>query len=320
MRITTIAFLTLYAGAVLYAQAVTRGKPIRSADIFQRGLTARDFPVMTKLAPNVYVYEAFQTMPNIEHVFTTNCFVVVTNDGVLVADAMEEQEDVHRLIAAIAKITPQPIKYVVIGADHIDHTGGNAAFPAGVTFIAHPTSKATLERRAADPNRPASAPKVVIPSEMVDRTRTLQMGGTEIQILFLGRAHTGGDLQVYLPRENILFMSEAYFNHMFPSMGTGFPSEWAAMLKKAEAMNARITVPGHGLVDSPQVLKEELVNYRKSVELVVTEGKRLHDSKVPVEAAARYSTLGSFAYWTRAAQNLQDCLRRMYMELDGQLR
>jgi hypothetical protein len=103
-------------------------------------------------------------------------------------------------------------------------------------------------------------------------------------------------------------------------MATGFPSEWAAMLKKAEAMNARITIPGHGFIDSPQVLKEELVNYRMAVEKVVSEGKRLHDSKVPLESAMRVSVLGPFAYWTRAAQNLPDDFRRVYMEADGLLK
>jgi glyoxylase-like metal-dependent hydrolase (beta-lactamase superfamily II) len=316
------AFLTILGGAALTASAQPPVlKPIRTADIYVRGLKPTDFPRMTKLAPNVYVYEAFQVMPNIEHVFITNCFVVVTNDGVLVADALETEEDVRALIAAIAKVTPQPIKYVVIGADHIDHTGGDAAFPSSVTFIAHPTSIATLQRRAADPKRPASAPRVVIPTDaLVGDKRVMNLGGTEIQILALGRAHTGGDLQVFLPKENILFMSESYFNRLFPSMATGYPSEWAAMLKKAEAMNARITIPGHGFIDSPAVLKEELTNYRMAVEKVVSEGKRLHDSKVPLESAVRVSELGMFQYWTRCAQNLPDDMRRMYMELDGLLK
>jgi len=317
---TLVAALSL-AAALSPAQSSLYPREIRTADIYVRGLKPSDFPRMTKLAPNVYVYEAFQVMPNIEHVFITNCFVVVTPDGVLIADALETEEDVRSLIAAVAKITPQPIKYVVIGADHIDHTGGDAAFPSSVKFIAHPTSIATLQRRADDPRRSGSAPKVVIPTEALSGDkRVLNMGGTEIQILFLGRAHTGGDLQVFLPRENILFMSEAFFNRLFPSMATGFPSEWAAMLKKAEAMNARITIPGHGFIDSPQVLKEELVNYRMAVEKVVSEGKRLHDSKVPLESAMRVSALGPFAYWTRAAQNLPDDFRRVYMEADGLLK
>ena len=246
-----LAILAL-AASLSPAQNATGGKPIRTADIYVRGLKPSDFPRMTKLAPNVYVYQAFQVMPNIEHVFITNCFVVVTSDGVLIGDALETEEDVRALIAAVAKVTPQPIKYVVIGADHIDHTGG--------------------------------------------------------------------DLQVYVPGENILFMSESYFNRLFPSMATGYPSEWAAMLKKAEAMNARITIPGHGFIDSPQVLKEELVNYRLAVEKIVSEGNRLHDSKVPLESAPRVSVLGMFQYWTRAAQNLPDDFRRVYMEADGLLK
>ncbi len=315
-----LAILAL-AASLSPAQNATGGKPIRTADIYVRGLKPSDFPRMTKLAPNVYVYQAFQVMPNIEHVFITNCFVVVTSDGVLIGDALETEEDVRALIAAVAKVTPQPIQYVVIGADHIDHTGGDAAFPAAVKFIAHPTSIATLRRRASDPNRPASAPRVVIPTDaIVGDKRVMNMGGTEIQILFLGRAHTGGDLQVYVPGENILFMSESYFNRLFPSMATGYPSEWAAMLKKAEAMNARITIPGHGFIDSPQVLKEELVNYRLAVEKIVSEGNRLHDSKVPLESAPRVSVLGMFQYWTRAAQNLPDDFRRVYMEADGLLK
>ena len=48
----------------------------------------------------------------------------------------------------IAKTTTQPIKYVVICSDHGDHTGGNAAFPAGVTYIlATPASVLALAAR-----------------------------------------------------------------------------------------------------------------------------------------------------------------------------
>ncbi len=165
LRPTTLLAALSLAAALSPAQSSLYPREVRTADIYVRGLKPSDFPRMTKLAPNVYVYEAFQVMPNIEHVFITNCFVVVTSDGVLIADALETEEDVRALIAAVAKITPQPIKYVVIGADHIDHTGGDAAFPSSVKFIAHPTSIATLQRRADDPRRSGSAPKVVIPTD-----------------------------------------------------------------------------------------------------------------------------------------------------------
>ena len=212
MRFSVVLAIVLSAYVQIAAQA-PRDEVIRTADINVRGLPRTDFPRIHKLADNVYVYSGLQTRTDIEMEFTTNNLIVVTRDGVLVADAQINEADTQQLIAAIAKITPQPIKYVVIGSDHNDHVGGNTAFPSGTTFIAHPTSKAVLEQRGGVP----------VPTELVPDRKVLNVGGTEIQVLFLGRAHTGGDLSVYLPKENVLFMSEAYFNRLFPSLYGGYP-------------------------------------------------------------------------------------------------
>lgn len=309
MRFSVVLAIVLCAYVQIGAQA-PRDEVIRTADINVRGLKRSDFPRVHKLADNVYVYSGLQTRTDIEMEFTTNNLIVVTGDGVLVADAQIDEADTKQLIAAIAKITPQPIKYVVIGSDHNDHVGGNTAFPAGTTFIAHPTSKAVLQQRGGVP----------VPTELVPDRKVLNVGGTEIQVLFLGRAHTGGDLSVYLPKENVLFMSEAYFNRLFPSLYGGFPSEWVAAVKKAEAMNAAIYVPGHGFIDSPRVLKEELVSFRQSLEKVVSEGYRMRAAGVPLARAPRSAILGPFGYWTRAAQNLPEALGRVYAEAAGELK
>ena len=295
------------------------GDVIRTADINVRGLSRAEFPRMHKLAENVYVYSGLQQRSDIEMEFTTNNLVVVTSEGVLVADGQITDGDVRRLLAEIARVTPQPVRYVVVGSDHNDHTGGNAAFPTGTTFIAHPTSKAVLEQRntAARGGRAGTVP---VPSDLVADKKVLTLGGTEIQILFLGRAHTGGDLSVFLPRQNVLFMSEAYFNRLFPSLYGGYPSEWVATLKKAEAMNAAIYVPGHGFIDSPAILREELTNFRLAVEKVVSEGYRLRKANVPLARAPRSAILGPYGYWTRAAQNLPEALGRVYAEAAGELK
>jgi cyclase len=288
---------------------------VRTGDIAIRGLKGTDFPRVTKLAENVYGYE--QLDPT-KRGLTANNLIVVTTGGVLVADGQGTVDNVRRLVSDIATITPQPIKYVVVGSEHGDHTGGDAAFPDGVTFIAHPFSRANLERQAA--TRRPEQPKGIVPSETVDSTRVVRLGSTEIQILFLGRAHTGGDLEVYLPRENILFMSEVFINRIFPSMANGYPSEWVATLKKAEGLHARVYVPAHGFIDSPQVLNEEMANYRLAIERVMAEGKRLHDSGVPVDRAVAAANFGPFSDWTRVGDNAANALKRVYMELDGELK
>jgi glyoxylase-like metal-dependent hydrolase (beta-lactamase superfamily II) len=205
-----------------------------------------------------------------------------------------------------------------MGSDHADHTGGNSAFPENVTFFAHPTSAAIFRTQAANPGR-AGAPPVRVPSELVSDRRVLNVGGRQIEIIFDGRAHTGGDLEVWLPQEKILFTSEIYFHRIFPSMRTALPSEWVDVLKKVEAKDASVFVPGHGFVDSPQVLKTELTEYRKAMEAVVAEARRLHGLKIPAEDALKQANWGQYASWTGVAQNAPIALQRVWDEMDGKL-
>ncbi|MCU1383458.1 MAG: 2,4-dihydroxyhept-2-ene,7-dioic acid aldolase [Acidobacteria bacterium] len=275
--------------------------PIRTADITLRGLAASDFPRTTKLADNVYAYE--QIDPT-KRTVTVNNLIVVTPEGVLIAESQGTAGNVTRLVADVAKLTPQPIKYVVVGSEHGDHTGGIAAFPAGIVYLAHPFS----------------APRIKQPTEPVTDKRIVMLGGTEIDVLFLGRAHTGGDLEVYLPREKVLFMSEVFSNRIFPSMANGYPTEWLTTLRKAEQMDVAWFVPAHGFVDSAAVMREEEHQYRLAIERIVAEGARLHAAGTPVENAPAAARLEPYDGWTRAGNNASAALKRVYMELDGKLK
>ena len=100
------------------------------------------------------------------------------------------------------------------------------------------------------------------------------------------RAHTGGDLSVYLPKERVLFMSEAYLHWIFPAMRSAYPTEWVQTVKNAESMDATWYVPGHGFVDDAKALKMDLPAYRRAMEQVIAEATRLHDAKIPCVAMA----------------------------------
>lgn len=292
---------------------------VRTADATVRGLREQDFPRLVPLAPNVWAYEDLNGDLKSNLAFTTNSLIVATSEGVVVVDGQGSVAKTRRLVERVKTLTPQPIKFVVIGADHGDHVAGNSAFPPGVTFLAHPTSKRVIEGMSRPGSTQAPVP---VPQETVTDRRVLTLGGTEIQVLFLGRAHTGGDLQVYLPREGILFMSEVFFNRLYPSVGgsrSAYPIEWIETIKKAEAMKPRMYVPNHGFVDPPDVLVEELVHFRRALENLVSESRRLHDAGVPLETAYRTINLGEFQYWYRAANNMPDAVRQVYMELDGKL-
>jgi glyoxylase-like metal-dependent hydrolase (beta-lactamase superfamily II) len=161
---------------------------------------------------------------------------------------------------------------------------------------------------------------VPVPSEVVPDKTVLKLGGTEIQVLFLGRAHTGGDLSVYLPKERILFMSEAYLNRIFPAMRSAYPSEWIGVIDKAQKMPVDIYVPGHGFVESPAILKEELETYKQALGKVIAEAKRLHAAGVAADAAVTQAKFGDLESWTLRASQGATAIRRVYLELDGKLK
>ena len=86
-----------------------------------RGLRESDFPRVLKLGDNVYAYEELANPIGSNASFTTNSLIVITPDGVVVADAQGSEAATKRLIEEIGKITPLPIRYVIVGADHEQH-------------------------------------------------------------------------------------------------------------------------------------------------------------------------------------------------------
>jgi cyclase len=323
---------------VAIAAAGASAQQQKTADVAKRGLKPTDFPRTKQLAPGVYSYEALRAGdPGGQ--MTTVSLIVISNEGVLVADGQGNVAQTKEMVDWIKKTTTQPIKYVIVCSDHGDHTGGNAAFPEGVTFVAHPTSKKVLD----------DAGKPPFVTEAVPHRRVIHLGTTDVEVLFLGRAHTGGDLEVYLPKEKVLFMSEAYLHWLFPAMRSAYGAEWIQTLKNAETIDATWYVPGHGFVDDAKTLKADLPAYRHALEQVVAEATRLHDAKIPCEAPQRVSGGGTAAgaagrgaaagapqqrppcaavqqgnwgdlkNWTLYSSQVETAVRRVYDELDGKL-
>jgi len=311
--LTALTFLSISTLA-LAQQAV-----IRTADPIARGMKLSDFPRTVKVSDNVYTYEDFHAGP--EKFTTTNMFVV-TSDGVLVADGQGSPAETKGLVEAIRKVTPKPITTVVIASDHGDHTAGNASFPAGVHYIIHPNSKAILDRSAEAAAKTGREVGWKLPAdaELVADKKSFEMGGEPIEILFLGRSHTGGDLAVWLPRQKILFLSEIYLNRVFPAMRSAYPTEWLKALDRAEAMHANIYIAGHGFTETGPVSQEELRAYHKAMTAVIAEATRLYKAGVPVDEAIKQANWGEYGSWTLASSQGAIAIRKVYDELDGKLR
>ncbi len=309
--------LTACTGGEPQAESQTESAPalaglvenvVRTADPAARGYSDTEFPRIQELAPGVYSYEQLATFGPDR--MATVSFFVVTPEGVLVADGQGSAAETERLVARIAEISEQPIRYVVVGSHHPDHVGGNSAFPSSATFLAHPTSAAALRTKDGGPTA----------LETVDDERMIELGGRTIRVMHLGRAHTGGDLLVYLPQERVMFMSEVFVNHAFPSMGSSFPSEWVETIERAQSMDVAIFVPGHGFVDMPNVLSEELEAFQGAIRTVIAAVAGVHDEGAAVDEALARADFGDAATWSRA-QTLRDAaIRRVHSDLNGELR
>jgi cyclase len=299
-HLSQLSVLSVAIAAIVLAGAVPSIAQVRTADPEKRGLSRSLFPRTIKITDNVYGYEDFHSAG-----MTTVSLFVVGNDGVLIADGQGSPAATQKLLDAIAKVTPKPVKWYIVGSDHGDHTAGNAVLPKDITYVMSPFSKQQL--------------KLDAPAMIGDR-QIINIGGIEVQALNLGRAHTGGDLVVYLPKEKILFMSEVYLNRVFPAMRSAYPSEWVAVLNWALQMDVTHYIPGHGFIEEPKTSREELVEYQRAMRAVIAEVTRLHKAGLSVDEAIKQANWGPYAEWYIAAQQGPIAIRKIYEELEGKLK
>lgn len=324
-----LAIATALIAAV--AVATPAAAQVRTAYPDKRGIPLTDFPRLVKLTNNVYGYEEIRS-PG----FTTVSLIVIGTKGVLIADGQGSPAATQTMLDKIKTVTSQPIRWYVVGSDHGDHTAGNSVLPAGITYVVSPASKVQLDKdkAAADAaNEKAAAtakangsaapvPRVVIapPVAMTSNKETIDVGGTTVNVLNLGRAHTGGDIMVHLPKENMLFMSEVYLNRVFPAMRSAYPTEWVATIDKALAMNVGRYIPGHGFIEEPKVSREELVTFKESLQAVIAEVTRLHKMGLSADDAIKQANWGQYKDWFLSDQQAPIAVRKVYEELERKLK
>jgi glyoxylase-like metal-dependent hydrolase (beta-lactamase superfamily II) len=180
-------------------------------------------------------------------------------------------------IAEIRKITQAPIKYVVYSHSHYDHIAGGKPFKdLGAVFVAHRRTKSILQQR--------NAPDIVIPDLVVDDSGTkLELGGTTLELLYVGKNHGDDSLIMRLPKEKIIFVVD-----FLPLSGTQFrvmadtylPDQEDSM-KKILAMDWDRLIPGHpgaggrqiGNKDDVKVDLDYMLDLSAAVKKATEEGK-----------------------------------------------
>jgi len=173
---------------------------------------------------------------------------IVTPKGVIATDpiARYRPQAATTYLDEIKKVTNQPVKYLIYSHAHWDHIAGAKPFKdAGARIIAHKNVKTRFEMLKKQGNLLES---VLMPDETVDQKKTISLGGTTLELNYVGRNHSDSSLVMRLPKEKLIFLVD-----FIPIEGVQFrnipdnasPVEFEESIKKVVAMDWDRMIPGH---------------------------------------------------------------------------
>jgi cyclase len=162
-----------------------------------------------------------------------------------------------KIKAAIARITPRPVQWLLNTHFHFDHTGGNEAFGGdGTVIVAHDNvrrrmSTDQLISLAGTSNAQKAFPKAALPVVTVPAEISFHVNGDEVHAFHVPRAHTDGDLIVHFRKSDVVHMGDVFFHNMYPFIDTGSGGSVAGVIAAhdrvlALAGEATKIIPGHG--------------------------------------------------------------------------
>jgi glyoxylase-like metal-dependent hydrolase (beta-lactamase superfamily II) len=250
---------------------------------------------------------------------TFNSGVIVTGEGVIVLDALNSEAAGRAERDAIANMIRQPVRALVSSTFHNNYTKGNLAF-ADVWKIGHENYRTDLLQLMQREKVSAEEQKARLPDQTFRDRVTLYLGGKEIQILYVGRAHTRGDSIIYVPQDRIVYLSELFFADQFLYIDDGYGLDWLKALDAVEGLGAEIFVPAHGPIPAdPRETRQGLARFRQMlVDIRDAVQKEIARGATEDQAVA---TVRWPQYEKMQAYNAQRevAVRRLYRQLTGAL-
>jgi cyclase len=247
-----------------------------------------------------------------------NITVAVGSDGIILVDS--QFAPLHdKIKAAIAGLSPLPVKFLINTHFHGDHTGGNEAFAKeGATVVAQDNIRVRLAAGTVNGltgAKTAPATTGAIPTDTyVGGTKKVDVGGRTAILTHANNAHTDGDTWVYFPDANVLATGDVFTNGRYPNIDfangggvNGVINAVDAFLKVSND-NTKI-VPGHG----PLATKAQLAEYRNVIATARDRVRKLYDEgKSEQEVLAAKPLADSDGKWAANEQAANNFVRVVY--------
>jgi len=239
----------------------------RSASAQGTGIDFAKIEILTeKLAPNLYMLSGSAGAdPAHEDAAGGRIGVLAGPDGIFMVDAQYAQLT-DKVVAAIRKISSEPIRFLVNTHVHGDHTAGNANFVRmGALLFAREDLREELSRppaagNAAPARDPARLP--VVTYGLGDPVK-LRLNGEIVDLIPVRAAHTGGDTMIRFENADVIMIGDFYRNYGYPFIDTNNGGTLKGALEaldytmKIAGPNTRL-IPGHGTI----INRTDIVPYR----------------------------------------------------------
>ena len=209
-----------------------------------------------------------------------------------------------KILAAVATVDPDPVKFLINTHWHGDHSGGNENLgKAGAVIMAHDNVRVRMAspQTRGDRTTPAS-PKIALPVVTYQDGLSLHVNGDEIRTVHVNDAHTDGDSFVMWKKANVVHMGDLFFNKVtlpFIDLNSGGNARGllAAADKVLAMTNAETKyIPGHG----PMATRADLVAYRDMLKTVIDtvaggiKAKKTLAQLQATKPAAKWEVAGAF--------------------------
>ena len=214
---------------------------------------------------------------------------VVTSAGIIATDPINAGAATWLKDELKKRWPDRPIKYVVYSHDHADHISGGEVWADTATVVAHRDAKVAI----VGEKRPTAVPQVTFSERM-----EIELGGTVMELHWVGRNHSNNSVVMRLPKEKIAFAVDfiPVKAVTFRDLPDAYVDEWIESLRRVEAMEFDILAPGHG----PLGNKTDVANFRLYLEdlrgqvlAAARAGKTLDETKQLVDLS-KYKSWGGF--------------------------
>jgi glyoxylase-like metal-dependent hydrolase (beta-lactamase superfamily II) len=240
------AFSVTILAVLVAAPVTTRAAPMPDVDM-----------QVTQVSDHVYYVPGAPGTATDNAGFVSNSAFVVTDDGVVVFDALGTPPLAQMLVGRIREITTLPIRRVYISHYHADHFYGAQVFEdLGAEIVAPQGAlryleSATVGQRLAE-RRESLAPyvdedtRIVTPHRLLAGEERFDLGGVDFRAVNLGSAHSDGDLILFVESDRVLLSGDIIFEGRIPFLGSANSDVWLEVLNELAGLDVAAIIPGHG--------------------------------------------------------------------------